>query len=138
MKKLKLQLVSNGDVIFEMPLSSTEWSRSRLENELEAFEEDFGKFSKIFTALSNETRLMMMKRLMEEENHTVRFADFMRDLDLNPKLVWENARKLSEGGLLVKVGRGRYRCSGFGESGFMLMSLALRRLIAALDELESF
>ena len=136
--KLKLQLVRNGEIIFEIPLSPTDWSRPKLENELEAFEADFQRFSKIFTALSNETRLMMMKRLMEEEDRTMNFAGFMRDLDLNPKLVWENARKLREGGLLEKVGRGRYRCSGLGESGFMMMSLALRRLIAALEELEDF
>ena len=54
----------------------------------------------------------------------------------NPKLVWENARKLKEGGLLEKVGRGRYRCSAFGESGFMMMSFALKRLRKALEELE--
>ena len=136
--KLKLQVVRNGEIIFEMPLSPRDWSRPKLENELEAFEEDFQRLSKIFTALSNETRLMMMKRLMEEEDRTIHFTDFMRDLDLNPKLVWENARKLREGGLLEKIGRGRYRCSGLGESGFMMMSLALRRLLAALEELEGF
>ena len=132
--KLRLQLIRNGEIIFEIPLSPTDWSRPQLENEFEALEADFQRFSKIFTALSNETRLMMMKRLMEEEDRTMHFADFMRDLDLNPKIVWENTRKLREGGLLEKIGRGRYRCSGFGETGFMMMSLALRRLIAALED----
>jgi len=76
----------------------------------------------------------MMKRLVEEEDRTMNFGDFMRDLDLNPKIVWENARKLREGGFVEKVGRGRYRCSEVGQSGFILMSFVLRHLVEALDE----
>jgi len=132
--KLRLQLVRDGEVIFEMPLSPTDWSRKQLENELDSIEEGFRRFSKIFDALSHETRLKMMRRLMEEEDHTVSFADFMRDLDLNPKLVWENARKLSEGGFLKKTGRGKYCCSEFGLRTFMMMSLALRHLLEELEE----
>jgi DNA-binding transcriptional ArsR family regulator len=134
--KLKIQLVRDGEILFEIPLSPMDWSQERLKNEFNAIEDDFQRFSKIFDALAHETRLRMMKRVMEEENHTIRFSDFMRDLDLNPKLVWENARKLKEGGLLEKVGRGRYRCSEFGENGFIMMSFALKRLRKALEELE--
>lgn len=136
--KLKLQLVRDGEVIFEMPLSPMDWPRKQLENELEAAEEGFPRFSKIFDAFSNETRLRMMRRLLEEEDLTVSFADFMRDLDLNPKLVWENARKLSRGGLLKKTGRGQYCCSDFGQRAFMMMSLVLRHLVETLEELDEF
>ena len=132
--KLKLQLVQDGEILFEMPISPMDWKRKRLENEFKTIEGDFKRFSKIFDALSHETRLRMMKRLMEEEDGTMSFSDFMRDLDLNPKLVWENAKKLKEGGLLEKTGRGRYRCSEFGESGFIMISFALRRLREALEE----
>jgi DNA-binding transcriptional ArsR family regulator len=134
--KLKLQLVRDGEIIFEVPLSPMDWSRKHLENEFKAIEGDFQRFSKVFDALAHETRLRMMKSLVEEEDRTMSFSDFMRDLNLNPKLVWENARKLKEGGLLEKIGRGRYRCSEFGESGFILISFALRRLKEALEELE--
>lgn len=136
--KLKLQLVKNGEVLFEIPLSPAEWSRDQIDHELGAFEEEFQKFSKIFDALSHETRLRMMKRLIEEEDLTLNFADFMRELDLNPKIVWENARKLREGGLLEKVDRGKYRCSDFGQRGFMLLSFALRRLIGVLEDLDDY
>ena len=135
---LKLQLVRDGEIIFEMPLSPMEWSREELGDELNAFEEHFQRFSKIFAALSSKTRLMMMKRLMEEKNRTMNFTDFMHDLHLNPKLVWENTRKLRNGGLLTKIGRGRYRCSEFGETGFILMSLTLRRLMENLEEFDNF
>ena len=134
--KLKLQLVQDGKIVFEMPLSPADWSRELLENEFKAIEGDFQRFSKMFDALAHESRLRMMKRLMEEEGRTISFSDFMRDLNLNPKLVWENTRKLREGGLLEKIGRGKYRCSEFGESGFMMISFALRWLREALEEWE--
>ena len=134
--KLKLQLVRDGEIIFEMPLSPRDWKREDLVDELDAFEEHFQRFSKIFTALASETRLMMMKRLMEEKNRTMNFTDFMHDLNLNPKLVWENTRKLKDGGLLEKIGRGRYRCSELGETCFIMMSFTLRRLLKTSEEIE--
>jgi len=135
---VKLQLVRGGEVLFEIPVSLTDWSKEQRENELEALENDFQRFSKIFDALSHETRFRMMKRLIEEEDHTINFADFTRDLALNPKIVWENTKKLRDGGLLEKVDRGKYHCSNFGQRGFMLVSLVLRRLMDALEEIEDF
>lgn len=135
---LKVQLVRDGEILFEIPLSPADWPREQLEEELETFETGFQRFSKMFDALSHKTRLRMMKRLIVEEDRTMNFADFMRDLDLNPKIVWENAKKLREGGLLEKVDRGTYRCSEFGETGFILLSFAFRRLIEALEEMERF
>lgn len=134
--KLKLQLVRDGEVLFEMPLSPTDWPRQQLTDELEAFEEDFQRFAKIFTALSHETRFGMMRRLIEEEDRTMNFTDFMRDLELNPKIVWESAKKLREGGFVEKIERGKYRCSEAGQREFILMSLAMRRLIQTLKEME--
>lgn len=134
--RLKLRLVRDGETIFEMPLSPMDWSRDELEREFKTTEGDFQGLSKIFDALSHETRLRMMRRLVEEEDQTLSFAEFMRDLNLNPKTVWENSRKLREGGFLEKTSRGKYRCSEFGQTAFMLMSLALRRLMESLEEME--
>ena len=134
---LKLQIVRDDKIVFEMPLSSTDWPREKLADEVEAFEDDFQKISKMFNALANETRFMMMKQLITKENRPINFSDFMRDLDLNPKLVWENTRKLTDGGLLKKIGRGRYRCSEFGETGF-IMSLAIKRLIEIFEDFDEF
>jgi DNA-binding transcriptional ArsR family regulator len=132
--KLKLQLVRNGETLFEIPLSPEDWPKEDLDAELRETAESFQKFSKVFDTLSHETRLRMMSRLVEADDRTLSFADFMQDLDLNPKIVWENSRKLEEGGLLEKTGRGKYVCSGFGET-FMMMSLALRRLIESLERM---
>ena len=135
---LKLQLVRDDKIILEIPLSPLDWPKDQLETEFREFEEDFEKFSNMFGALANQTRLRMMRRLVEEEDSTMNFADFMRDLDLNPKTVWENSRKLSDGGFLTKTGRGTYRCSEFGQSAFMTLSLALRRLLESLEEMENY
>jgi len=132
---IRLKLTRGKDTLFEVPLSIEGWTKDRLEDELASFEEEFNRLSKLFDALSHETRLKMMKHILEDDDQTISFAEFMRDLDLNPKLVWENTRKLHEGGLLDKVEKGRYRCSEFGRIEFM-MNLALRRLMRALEELD--
>ena len=131
---LKLRLVRDGKTLFEVPLSPEGWSKQALEEELSETGDSFQRLSKVFSALSHETRLRMMSRLVEADDRTLSFADFMQDLDLNPKIVWENSRKLEEGGLLEKTARGKYACSEFGET-FMMMSLALRRLIESLEEM---
>jgi DNA-binding transcriptional ArsR family regulator len=135
---LKLQLVRDGKVVLEVPLSRIDWSKEQLEREFKEFEDDFQKISSMFDALSNQTRLKMMRKLVEEENSTMNFADFMKELNLNPKTVWENSRKLSEGGFLTKTGRGTYCCSEFGQSAFLTLSLALRRLLESLEGIEDW
>ena len=134
--KLRLLLVGDSKVLFEIPLSMSDWPKERLENELTSFEEEFDKFSRLFDALSHETRLRMMKRLFEEEDRKIGFGDFMKDLDLNPKIVWESTKKLRDSGLLVKAKDGKYRCSELGEAQFLMLSLALRRLLQAMREFE--
>jgi hypothetical protein len=126
--KMRLVLFKDDGVVFEAPLSREEWSKELLEDEIDAIEQDFQQSSKLFNALSHENRLRMMKLLMANEDLSMGFAEFIRDLDLNPKLVWENTRKLSESGLLEKSENGRYRCSEFGEASFIMLSFVLRRL----------
>jgi hypothetical protein len=133
--KLKLRLVRDGQTLFEVPLSPEDWAKKDLEEELKETEVSFERFSKVFDAVSHETRLKMMMRLVGADDRTLSFADFMQDLALNPKIVWENSMKLEKGGLLQKTGRGKYECSEFGET-FMMVSLVLRRLMESLKEME--
>ncbi|MFQ6064006.1 MAG: hypothetical protein ACE5L6_00880 [Candidatus Bathyarchaeia archaeon] len=133
---LKLQLVKNSKILFEIPLTIESWARDRLEDELTTFEREFDNFSKLFHALAHENRLRMMTRLLEEDDQTLGFADFMKDLSLNPKIVWESTKKLREGGLLTKSEDGKYRFSDLGQAEFLMVSLALRRLLQTLRELE--
>lgn len=126
--RMRLVLVKDDRVMFNVPLSVEEWSRGSLEDEVGVMERNFQRFSRLFNAFSHQNRLRMMKLMIEGEDSTVGFADFIHSLDLNPKLVWENTRKLSEGGLLEKSENGRYRCSEFGEASFIMFSAVLRRL----------
>ena len=132
--KLKLLIKRNGDTLFEMPLSMEEWPKHRLARELAFSETELDRFSKLFDALSHGTRLKMMRRLLQDEDLTLGFGEFMRDLGLNPKTVWESTRKLQEGGLLVKAKDGRYQASEPGAAEFLLLSLALRRLFKVVEE----
>lgn len=134
--KLRLLLVSDGKVLFEVPLAMKDWPKERLENELTSFEEEFDKFSRLFDALSHETRLRMMKLLFEDEDRKIGFGDFMKDLDLNPKIVWESTKKLRDSGLLIKSEDGKYCCSERGEAQFLMVSLALRRLLQVMQAFE--
>ena len=125
-----------GDkVILDLPLSILDWQKEQLFTELEAFEEDFKRFSCMFEALSNITRIKMMRKLVEEEDQTMNFADFIHELNLNPKTVWENSRKLTDGGFLKKTSRGTYHCSEFGQSAFLTLSLVLRRILGSIEDI---
>jgi len=134
--KLRLLLAKDNEILFEIPLSMEDWPRERLAQELVSFEREFDQFSRLFHALSHQTRLRMMKRLFEDEDLTLGFADFIKDLGLNPKIVWEGTKKLREGGLLVKSDDGKYQCSEVGEAEFLMLSLALRRLLQVLKQFE--
>lgn len=133
---LKIQLVQDNKILFEIPLTIEHWAKDRLENELTNFENEFDRFSKLFHALAHQNRLRMMTRLFEEDDQTLGFSDFMKDLSLNPKIVWENTKKLREGGLLTKSKDGKYRIPAHGQAEFLMLSLALRRLLQTLRELE--
>jgi len=134
--KLRLLLAKDDEILFDIPLSMEDWPKERLAQELTSFEREFDQFSKLFHALSHQTRLRMMKRIFEDEDLTLGFVDFMRDLALNPKIVWEGTKKLREGGLLVKSDEGKYQCSELGQAEFLMLSLALRRLLQVLKEFE--
>jgi DNA-binding transcriptional ArsR family regulator len=129
----KLRLISGDKVILEMPLSASDWPKEQLEIEFDACEEYFDKFSKVFGALSNMTRIEMLRKLLEEKDRTMNFAGFIRDLDLNPKTVWEHSKKLTDVGFLNKTSRGTYQCSEFGESTFLTLSLVLRQILDILE-----
>jgi len=132
---MKLVLIRSNEIVFEVPLSREGWQKDILRDEIAFIEQDFHHFSRLFDALSHRNRLMMMKLLIEEQDLTKGFAEFIRDLDLNPKLVWESTKKLRQCGLLEKGSNGRYRCSKFGEASFMV-NLVLRHLREMFESTE--
>ncbi|MBS7657820.1 MAG: winged helix-turn-helix domain-containing protein [Candidatus Bathyarchaeia archaeon] len=130
---LKLLLVKDGETIFEIPLTSTFWSYEKLKREIQDL--DFNHFLKLFQALSNVYRLKMMMKLLEYNELMLSFSDFMREFNLNPKVVSENIKKLQECELLEKSKNGKYRCSKIGEIELLLISIVLNRVLKLIKKL---
>ncbi len=133
---LKLLLVKDRETILELPLTTTFWSCEKLRKELQ--ELDFEFFLKLFHALSNAYRLRMMMKLFEDEELMLSFSDFMKELNLNPKVVSENIKKLQECNLLEKSENGKYKCSQLGGISFLLISIALNRIFKLIERGEKF
>jgi predicted transcriptional regulator len=127
-------LVENGEVLLEVPLSARSWDRSRLEREFEDFERDLERISRLFNTFSNANRMRMMRAFFEREK-SIAFTELMRELDMNPKLIWDSTRKLTRVGLIEKDDQGRYRTTREGEAQFLMASIALRKLFELLDEI---
>ncbi|UCD96917.1 MAG: hypothetical protein JSV35_02365 [Candidatus Bathyarchaeota archaeon] len=125
---IRLLLVKDDEILMELPLSAGALSKDRLQQELDFFEDEFDRVTKLFDALSHTTRLRMVKRLFEEDDLTLGFTDFIKELGLNPKIVWQNTKKLCDGGLMEKDEDGRYSCSEAGRAQFLMISLMLRQL----------
>ena len=125
---LKLLLVRNDEIIMELPLSTEAWAQDTLQQELNAFEDEMERFTRLFDALSHRTRLRMVKRLFEQDDDSLGFTDFTRELGLNPKIVWQNAKKLCDGGIIRKGQDGKYGFSETGKAQFLTVSLVLKHL----------
>lgn len=130
---LKLLLTKDGETILELPLTHIVWSCEKLRKEFQ--ELDFDYFLKLFQALSNVYRLKMMMKFFEDEELTLNFSDFMKEFKLNPKVVSENIKKLQECELLEKCEDGKYKCSKLGEIEFLLVSIALNRILKLIKKL---
>jgi predicted transcriptional regulator len=130
---LKLLLVRNDEIIMELPLSTEAWAQDTLQQELNAFEDEMERFTKLFDALSHRTRLKMVKRLFEQGDDSLGFTDFTRELGLNPKIVWQNAKKLCDGGIMRKGQDGKYGFSETGKIQFITVSLVLKHLQEIFD-----
>ena len=132
--KLKLQLVNDREIIWEIPLSISEWVKEDLETEIDGIERELDSFSNIFEALKNQNRMRMLCSLIEDKNHTLNFTDFIEKFNMNPKLVRENVLKLYYVGLIDKPGRGEYRLTKKGQFCFMMINLTLKKILDSIDD----
>ncbi|MEM3886697.1 MAG: winged helix-turn-helix domain-containing protein [Candidatus Methanomethylicia archaeon] len=125
---LKIQIVKDGEVIWEAPLTPTTI-------EIDHLRKKCREITRIFEALSNETRIMMLMKMMDEYPKPISFTEIMKMLDANPKIIWENIRRLSSIGLLERNGKGGYRCSNHGRIIFTTLTLALTKLMELMEDL---
>jgi len=131
---LKLIIEDEGKVILEIPLSPDDWHRRELMREVDQLRRDARRNVKFYEAFTNANRVRMLHHLLERENHTLTFKEFMTDLDLNPKTIRENAVKLQNIGFIESPGRGEYRLSKRGQLCFMMTVIAMRRMLQTIRE----
>ena len=130
---LRLLLVKDEKVLCEIPISPKDWPEEELEEEMDVFIERQGRYSKITEALSNLNRLRMLRYLMNEDDFTHSFSDFIKELGMNPNIIREHTAKLEEAGYLEPIARGRYRFSERGRALFMTAGLAVMRIVETLE-----
>lgn len=103
--------------------------------EFEELEEDIERFDQLFNALSNSGRRRMMRLFFEKGNQPLTFTELMKLLEMNPKIVSDSTKRLRQTGFLEKRNDGRYMPTRSGETLFLMMSVALRRVKEILEEL---
>ena len=132
---LKLMLVEDGKTLWEMPLDARQWDRRTLRREFDEVEEEMERFERLFNALANEGRMRMMRTLSDNFDRSMAFTELMNTLGMNPKIVSDSTKRLRSTGLIEKDGDGRYRPTRTGEAQFLMMSVAMRRMLEILEQL---
>ncbi|MGD2200921.1 MAG: winged helix-turn-helix domain-containing protein [Candidatus Bathyarchaeota archaeon] len=132
---LKLMLVEDGRVLWEIPLQARGWDRRSLKQELDEMEAEIDRFEAMFHALANEGRMRMMRSFFRDAGKPRAFTELMNELGMNPKIVAESTRRLRGTGLIEKSEDGRYMTTQAGEAQFLMMSVALRRMLEFLDDI---
>ena len=127
-------LVEDGKTLWEIPLQAQSWDRRVLMQEFDEMEDEMDRFEGLFNALANEGRMRMMRTLFDLDR-SMGFTELMNELGMNPKIVSESTKRLRRTGLIEKDGDGRYRSTRSGEAQFLMMSVALRRMLEILDKL---
>ena len=130
---LRLLLMKDDKILCEIPLSPKDLGEKAFEMQMDHFLENFARYSQVTDALSNVNRLRMLRFLLDEEDMTRSFSDFLRGLRMNPKIVREHTIRLREAGYVECPSRGKYRVSQRGSILFMTAGLAVMRVIETLE-----
>jgi DNA-binding transcriptional ArsR family regulator len=131
---LRLLLVKDDKIIRSIPLSIAEMPSEKFGEEMDGFLEKLAKYEQITEALCNLNRLRILRYLMDEDDFTHSFSDFLKELGMNPKIVREHTAKLKEAGFVEPMGRGKYRFSERGRALFMTAGLAVMSVVEVLEE----
>ena len=130
---LKLKLVKDGETLWEIPLQARNWDRSSLHREFEEIDNEIKRFEATFNALANTGRMRMMRAFFDLER-PVGFTELMNELGMNPKIVSDSTKRLRNTGMIEKDEQGKYRPTRTGEAQFLMMSVALRRMLDFLED----
>jgi predicted transcriptional regulator len=131
---LKLKLVEDGKTLWEIPLQARNWDRRTLHREFEEIDNEIKRFEAIFNAMANTGRRRMMRTFFDLER-PMGFTELMNELGMNPKIVSDSTKRLRNTGMIEKDEEGKYRTTRTGEAQFLMMSVAMRRMLEILDQL---
>jgi Mn-dependent DtxR family transcriptional regulator len=123
---LKLQLVEDDEILWEIPLEVRQWNQSNLIREFDELEEELQRFEDIF---------QVMRMFLEDFNRPLGFTELMNELGMNPKIVSDSTKRLRSTGLIDKDEKGKYRSTRTGEAQFLMMSIAMRRMLEFLERI---
>jgi len=132
---LKLMLVEDEKVLWEIPLNARQWDRRSLSREFEEMEGEMARFESLFNALANRGRMRMMRSFFDTTDRSMGFTELMNELGMNPKIVSDSTKRLRRSGFIEKDDEGRYRTTRNGEAQFLMMSVAMRRMLEILEQL---
>jgi len=132
---LKLQLVKDGKIIFEMPLGIDEWDRSELEEEIKEIEDEINNVEELHDLYSNKTRIRMLCQITLRSDP--RFTDLMAQLDTNQKIIYDSLQKMMKSDLVERIERHprnvHYRLSQLGFAS-ILMCAATQRVMEQIEK----
>ena len=131
---LKLKLVEDGKTLWEIPLQARNWDRRSLNREFQEIENEIKRFEATFNALANRGRMRMMLAFFDMER-PLGFTELMNELGMNPKIVSDSTKRLRNTGMIEKDEEGKYKPTRTGEAQFLMMSVAMRRMLEILDKL---
>ena len=132
---LKLMLVEDDKVLWEIPLNARQWDRRSLSREFDEMEGEMARFESLFNALANRGRMRMMRSFFDTTDRSMGFTELMNELGMNPKIVSDSTKRLRRSGFIEKDDEGRYRTTRNGEAQFLMMSVAMRRMLEILEQL---
>jgi hypothetical protein len=135
---IRFTLHEGSKVLLDFPLSEKEWPPKVRENvlkELKDSDADLDSLSEICDFFSNKKRLQMVSHMIRDCENSATFTDLLK-VAVNPKYVSDLVNRAPKRELVVKDKNG-YSVSPIGVGSFLLLSIAIRKLLRSGDSINS-
>jgi hypothetical protein len=135
---IRFTLHEGSKVLLDFPLSEKEWQPEVRENVLKALKDsdaDLDSLSEICDFFSNKKRLQMVSHMIRDCENSATFTDLLK-VAVNPKYVSDLVNRAPKRELVVKDKNG-YSVSPIGVGSFLLLSIAIRKLLRNGDSTNS-
>jgi len=135
---IRFTLHEGSKVLLDLPLSGEEWQpevREIVLKELKNSDEDLDSLSEICDFFSNKKRLQMVNHMIRDCENSATFTDLLK-VAVNPKYVSDLVNRAPKRELVIKDKNG-YSVSPIGVGSFLLLSIAIRKLLLNGDSINS-